>query len=232
MSPRTALLVGATGLVGGHCLRLLLADPRYRRVVVLARRPLDRGHGPEDTLELRVTDFDTLGTADGADVPAVDDVYCALGTTIRAAGSREAFYRVDHDYPVTVARLAREAGATRFALVSSIGASPTARNYYLRMKGETERDVAAVGYECVELFRPSMLLGRRAERRPREAVGMAVMRAASPLLAGGARAYRPVDAGTVAAAMLAAIGRGEPGTHVRTHDDIQRLAPGADRTVR
>jgi uncharacterized protein YbjT (DUF2867 family) len=224
MTSRTALLVGATGLVGGHCLDLLLADPRYARVVVLARRAPDR---EDDTLDVRVVDFDTLGTPDGVSLPPVDDVYCALGTTIAAAGSREAFYRVDHDYPVTVARLAHAAGARRLALVSSIGARPTAGNYYLRVKGETERDVASVGYGCLEILRPGLLLGQRPRRRPKEAVASVVTRAAAPLLAGRLRAYRPVDARQVAAAMIAALARAEPGTHVRTFDDI--AAATADR---
>jgi uncharacterized protein YbjT (DUF2867 family) len=219
MTSRTAVLAGATGLVGAHCLDRLLAEPRYGRVVVLARRPLERARGDE-RVQVRVVDFDHLNGV----VTEADDVYCCLGTTIRAAGSREAFYRVDHDYPVALARLAREVGATRFALVSSIGASRSARNYYLRMKGETERDVAAVGYECLELFRPSMLLGRREERRRRESVAMSVMQVAAPVLAGPMRAYRPVRAEQVAAAMVAALGGGEPGTRVRTFDDIIGLA--------
>lgn len=216
MASRTALLVGATGLVGRHCLDRLLADPGYTRVTVLARREVARDH---ERLDARVVDFDRL-----ADLPPVDDVYCCLGTTIRAAGSREVYYRVDHDYPVAVARLARAQGAGRMALVSSIGASPTAHNYYLRMKGDVERDVAEVGYECLEVFRPSMLLGRREQRRRREAVAMGLTRAVTPLLAGRLRAYRPVEADRVAAAMLAALHRGEPGTHVRTFDDIDQLA--------
>jgi uncharacterized protein YbjT (DUF2867 family) len=226
MTSRTALLAGATGLVGTHCLDHLLAEPHYRRVVVLARRPVAR---PErERLEVRVVDFDQLDkdveAIDGL-AGSVDDVYCCLGTTIRAAGSREAYYRVDHDYPVMLARLARAAGATRLALVSSIGASPGARNYYLRMKGEVELDVTGLGYDCLELFRPSMLLGRRERRRLRESAAMGVMRAAAPVLAGPLRPYRPVAAERVAGAMVAALGRGEPGTHVRTFDDIARLAP-------
>jgi uncharacterized protein YbjT (DUF2867 family) len=224
MTSRTALLVGATGLVGRHCLDLLLSDPDYTRVVVLSRRPLDRS---ESTVDVRVVNFDALDGPHGPRLPALDDVYCALGTTIRAAGSREAFYRVDHDYPLTVARRAHAAGATRLALVSSIGADPGARNYYLRMKGETERDVASLGYECVEVFRPGLLLGARAHRRPREAAASVVSRTTAPLLAGRARAYRPVAAADVAAAMVAAVRRGEPGNHVRTFDDIRRLAAGS-----
>lgn len=223
MTARTALLAGATGLVGAHCLDHVLAQPRYQRVVVLVRRPVSRPE--QERLEARVIDFDRLDNA-VAGLDRVDDVYCCLGTTIRAAGSREAFYRVDHDYPVALARLARAAGATRLALVSSIGASPTARNYYLRMKGETERDVTGLGYECLELFRPSMLVGRRERRRLRESAAMALMRGAAPALAGPLRPYRPVTAEQVAAAMVAALDRGEPGTHVRTFDGIIRLAIG------
>lgn len=216
MGTRTALLVGATGLVGGHCLDRLLADPAYGQVVVLARRPVAREHA---RLQAEVVDFDRLNR-----VPAADDVYICLGTTIRAAGSREAYYRIDHDYPLMLARLARAAGAGRLALVSSIGASPVANNYYLRMKGETERDVAEVDYECVELFRPGILLGDRESQRPRESVAIGAGRALAPLLVGPLRRYRPVAAAQVAAAMVAALHRGEPGTHVRTFDDITRLA--------
>jgi uncharacterized protein YbjT (DUF2867 family) len=217
MRPRTALLVGATGLVGAHCLDLLLDTPGYPRVVVLARRRPGRTH---ERLLTRVVDFDRL---DVVDLPAVDDVYCGLGPTIRQAGTREAYYRVDHDYPVAVAARALGAGATRLALVSSVGADPGARNYYLRMKGETERDVAALGYPCLELFRPSMLVGRRSRRRLRESAAMGVARAVAPLLGGRLRVYRPVDARRVAAAMVAALRDGGPGTRVRVFDDILRL---------
>lgn len=219
MASRTALLVGATGLVGSHCLEQLLHDGRYQQVVVLARREVGREH---PRLVSQVVDFDQL-----ASVPAVDDVYCCLGSTIRAAGSRAAFYRIDHDYPVNVAHLALAAGATRLALVSSAGASPTARNFYLRMKGETERDLAGLGYRCLELFRPSMLMGRRRERqRLRESAAIWLMRGVAPLLVGPARAYRPVAAAQVAAAMQAALRRDQPGTRVRGFDDIIELSAG------
>jgi uncharacterized protein YbjT (DUF2867 family) len=215
---RTALLVGATGLVGGHCLDRLLAEPRYAEVTVLARRAPDRTH---DKLQVRVVDFDSLGERS---VPAVDDVYSCLGTTIRAAGSRRAFRRVDHGYPVTVAGLARSRGARRLALVSSIGAHPGSRSFYLRTKGETDRDIATIGYECVEIFRPSLLLGERAESRPGEAAAAVLGRIASRLLTGRLRDYRPVEASVLAAAMVEALGRGEPGRHVRAFDEIHRLA--------
>lgn len=218
MSGRTALLVGATGLVGGHCLERLLAEPAYTSITVLTRRDSRRR---DKRLDERVVDFAALTAAD---VPAVDDVYCALGTTMAKAGSKEAFRRVDHDHVVTVAELARAAGATRFALVSSIGADPDARAFYLRVKGETERDLGVLGYTCLEVFRPSGLLGERADRRLAEKLSIPLLRAVSGALVGPLRPYRAVRAVTVARAMVAALLAGEKGIRVRTHDDIVALA--------
>lgn len=220
MEPRTALLVGATGLVGRHVLDRLLAEPAYGTVTVLVRRSLGRS---DPRLAERVVDFDRLASAHAGDVRG-EDVYCCLGTTIKVAGSQEAFRRVDHDYVVEAARLARANGARRFALVSSVGADAGAGNFYLRVKGETERDVGALGYETLEVFRPSFLMGERGEKRAGEAAGIAVARAVSGALFGGLRKYRPVDAGAVARAMVAALARGEPGTHVRAFDEIAALA--------
>lgn len=218
---RTALLVGATGLIGARCLEHLLVEPRYQRVVVLARRRLERA---DPRLEARVVDFDRL--AEHASLVAGDDVYCCLGTTIKVAGTREAFAKVDHDYPVEVARLARAAGAQRMALVSSVGASARASSFYLRVKGETERDLEALGYPCLELFRPSLLLGERKEHRTGEGIAKAASRVFAGALVGGLRRYRPVEGDTVARAMIQALLRGEAGTHVREYAAIRELADG------
>lgn len=220
-APRTALLVGATGLVGGQLLARLLSDPCHERVVALVRRPLDLDH---PRLEVRVVDFAALGPKD---VPAgVDDVYCALGTTIKQAGSQDAFRTVDQHYTVAVARLAREAGARRIALVSSVGADPASRAFYLRVKGDTEEEVRALGYEQTELFRPSFLQGERPATRPAERAGMALFGVLAPCLAGPARRYRPVPAGRLAAAMIAALAGDREGTRVRTYDDVLALTGG------
>jgi len=218
---RTALLVGATGLVGRSCLERLLASDTYERVRVLVRRPVGTNH---TKLEETKVDFDVL---ESLEIGPVDDVFVALGTTIKAAGSEEAFYKVDHDYVVASAKLGKKAGATRLALVSSIGAGGTAANFYLRVKGEVERDVRALGYECLEIFRPSMLLGDRQEKRTGEAIGIAVTKAVSGLFLGPLRQYRPIEAAEVAAAMVAALREHEPGVHVRTFEDIKRLTRGA-----
>jgi uncharacterized protein YbjT (DUF2867 family) len=218
-APRSALIVGATGLVGSHLLGLLLANPEYGTVTALVRRSLGRNH---DKLVERIVDFDRLPESSG-DWQA-DDVFSCLGTTIAAAGSQERFRRVDHDYTVEVARLARERGATRLALVSSIGAGERASSFYLRVKGETERDVSGLGYVSVELFRPSLLVGDRAERRRGEAVAVAASGAFSWAMIGGLRAYRPIEADRVAAAMVQAVLRAAPGVRVRSYKEIIDLS--------
>ncbi|MDI1445517.1 NAD(P)H-binding protein [Polyangium sp. 6x1] len=217
---RTALLAGATGLVGQSCLARLLEHPAYARVVVLARRPTGTSH---DKLQEIRADFDALEGL--TPLPPVDDVFIALGTTIKAAGSRPAFYKVDHDYVVSVAKLGKRAGARRLSLVSSVGADSTAMNFYLRVKGEAERDISDLGYECVDILRPSMLLGDRHEHRTGEALAAPILRAVSGAMMGPLRVYRPIEADDVAAAMVASlVSDGTAGVRVRTFDDIRRFA--------
>jgi uncharacterized protein YbjT (DUF2867 family) len=218
-TPRTALLVGATGLVGGHLLDLVLANPAYGHLTALVRRPLSR---TADKLTQRVVDFEHLPESSG-DWQA-DDVFLCLGTTIAVAGSQEKFRRVDHDYTVETARLARDRGAARLGLISSVGAAEGVSSFYLRVKGETERDVSALGYESVEVFRPSLLVGDRTEKRRGEAAGIAVTRAVSWAMVGGLRAYRPIQAERVAAAMVRAVLQAKPGRHVHSYDELISLS--------
>jgi uncharacterized protein YbjT (DUF2867 family) len=162
-------------------------------VTALTRRALGTPLG--DRVQEAVVDFERLDAA--GDVLAADHVYCALGTTIRNAGSREAFRRVDHDYVVALARAARARGARHFLLVSSIGADPRARTFYLRVKGDVEEAVQALGYPAVTIVRPSLLLGPRDEVRPVEVL-------MKPLGALMPRRFRPVHARAVAATLIRA----------------------------
>lgn len=134
MNDRTALLLGATGLVGGHCLNFLLNDESYGRVSVLGRRPLEREH---PKLEQHLVDFDRLENS--AELIQAQDVFCCLGTTIKKAGSQEAFRRVDFEYPLQSARVAARQGAERFLIVTAIGADPGSRIFYNRVKGRWRR---------------------------------------------------------------------------------------------
>jgi len=185
MRTRSAVVLGASGLVGGELLDRLLGAPEWGRVVAVGRRALAREH---PKLAQRVVDFERL--AEAADAFAVDDVFCCLGTTIRQAGSQAAFRRVDHDYPLEAARLALNRGAEQYLLVSAIGADAGARVFYNRVKGEVERDVAALALPRVVIVRPSLLLGERAEFRLGERVAAVGMRVAAPLLVGALREYR------------------------------------------
>jgi uncharacterized protein YbjT (DUF2867 family) len=214
---KQALLAGATGLVGGHVLTRLLAHSAYSRVDMLVRRELSMR---DPKLIQHVVDFDHLET--GLNI-AADDVFCCLGTTIGKAGSQEAFRRVDHDYPLALCRLGKAAGAQQFLMVSSLGANARSRVFYSRVKGETERDVAATGMKKVVFVRPSILRGERREYRAGETAGIIIGRMIAPLLVGPLRKYRPIDADDVAAAMVYAASHDFRSGPVES-DEIARLA--------
>lgn len=193
---KRALLAGATGLVGGHLLTRLLAHPAYSRVEVLVRRALPIS---DPKLAQRVVDFEHLHAS--PDI-AADDMFCCLGTTIGKAGSQEAFRRVDHDYALALGNLAKSAGARQFLMVSSLGADAKSSVFYSRVKGETERDIVAIGLPKVIFMQPSILLGERQEVRSGEKLAILVGRLIAPILIGPLRKYRPIHADHVAAAML------------------------------
>ena len=198
--------------MGGLLLRLLLGDSRWDRVVSVGRREVDVHHEKLEQLIVQLPDIGVL--------PPLDDAFCALGTTIKKAGSRDAFRAVDHDAVVALARAARGAGASSFLHVTAMGADKGSRVFYNRVKGETERDVAAVGVPTTVAFRPSILDGERGESRPGEQVGLVVMRALGPVLG----KYRPTRAEDVAAAMVREAGRSEPGARTVDAGKIGRIA--------
>lgn len=216
---RSALVLGATGLVGGHCLELLLKHAQYERVVVLTRRALPVQH-PKLTEVL--TDFDRLEERAGRF--QVDDVFCSLGTTIRKAGSKNAFRRVDLGYPREAARLASEGEARAFILVSSVGADPSSRMFYNRVKGESERAVMEFSFALVVILRPSLLLGEREELRPGEKIAQWITWPVAPLMIGPLARYRPVPAREVARAMIRLALLGEDGVRIVESEEIPALA--------
>lgn len=197
------LIAGGTGLVGGHALAQALADARFAQVIAPTRRPLRAQHAK---LENPVVDFDALPAE--AAWWRVDAVVCALGTTIRDAGSKDAFSRVDLDYVLAIATRARAAGARSFAMNSSLGADPDAGNFYLRTKGEAEATLSALGYPSLTLVRPSVIGGERERRRPLEHLGMRALRAFEPLVP---KRYRVVPAERIAQCLLDAAFAAEPG---------------------
>lgn len=209
-----ALVAGATGLVGRECVRLLLADPAVGRVRALVRRPVPMAElagadAPAGRVAVKlaaeVVDFEHLDRH--AAQCRADWVFCALGTTLRQAGSQAAFRRVDFDYPLKLAQLARQQGARHFLLVSALGADPASSVFYSRVKGELEEAVKALGFERLTLARPSLLAGDRAEFRLGESVARRLAFLTPPR-------YKPVHVRQVARALVAAAHAGRPGLQV------------------
>jgi uncharacterized protein YbjT (DUF2867 family) len=163
-TPRTAIVAGPNGLIGSELVRRLLAHHAYRRVVALSRRPMD----PDAKLQVVEAAYDGLDRVLAAETGRRDplDVFCCLGTTMRRAGSREAFRRVDHDHVLALGRWAAKARARRFVVVSAAGADASSRVFYNRVKGEMERGLAALGLASLVVVRPSLLAGERSEFRP------------------------------------------------------------------
>jgi len=213
---RTALLAGATGLVGSHVLELLLADARWSRVVTVGRRTTSRKH---EKLAQRAVDLGALDAV--SDLPHVNDVFCCLGTTIKRAGSQPAFRLVDHDFVVGLARAGLRAGATQFLLVSAIGADPESRVFYSRVKGETETAIRGLPYQAIQILRPSLLLGERPEFRLGERVAMLGAPVLPALLFGRLRRYRPIQAATVARAMVTIAHEAPRGPNVFEYDAMR-----------
>lgn len=149
-----------------------------------------------------------------------DDVFCALGTTVRKAGSQQAFREIDYEYPLAIARQAVEAGSRQYLLVSSVEANPRSANFYLRVKGDLEDALGALPFRALHVFQPSFLLGERSERRMGERAGIIAARILSPLLAGPLKKYRAIPADAVARAMVETAIREEPGRHVYTYGAI------------
>ena len=228
-SKKSALLLGATGLIGGYVLQRLLNDPAYGEVRVLTRRPLEVTHEKLHTFQV---DFDRLD--DHADRVRGHDVFSCLGTTMRKAGSRKAFYRVDFTYAYETARLAVENGANQLLLVSSVGADPQSLFFYSRVKGQLEEAVQELPFWAVHIFRPSVLLGERNENRWGEELAGRIGRTVDSVTGGLLSRYRPIEAEVVAEAMVSAAQRLEAGTHLYPNELLQELAAeGADqRAVR
>jgi uncharacterized protein YbjT (DUF2867 family) len=198
---KTALVLGATGLVGRALVHQLLNDDRYDRVSVLVRRAYEPAHAK---LTVEIIDFDR---PDASKIKG-DDLYCALGTTLKKAGSKEAQYRVDFQYPYEIGKIAKANGVRQFLLVSSLGANAKSSNFYLRTKGMLEYEISGLNFATFISARPSFLLGEREEFRLGERIGIAVVSALGPLVP---KKYRGIQADKVAAALIENANNGSKG---------------------
>ncbi|SEL43027.1 Uncharacterized conserved protein YbjT, contains NAD(P)-binding and DUF2867 domains [Parapedobacter koreensis] len=212
------MLFGATGLIGAALLRHLLDNPAYDRIIVISRRDLAIKH---PKLIQLIADLQSITKIETQLV--ADDVFCCLGTTRKKTPDLAAYYQVDHDYPLAAASLTKKNGASSFMLVSAIGADPRSANFYLRMKGETERDISAVGFDYLHIFRPSLLTGQRKERRGLESISEGVFTIINPFLVGRMKRYRSIPAADVAKAMDSAAQRKTKGTFIYYWNDIKNV---------
>ena len=199
---KKAIVFGATGFIGSHLLRDLLDSPDYERVIAVARKPLALSHAKLTTL-----------IGDLASLPALkpqlvaDEVFIALGTTRKHTPDEAEYYKIDHDYPVLAAEIAKANGAKSVFLVTAVGANARSSVFYVRTKGEVERDVLALNFGHTHIFRPSMILGERDEDRPRERMIIAVWNVINPLLVGPVDRYRGLAGEEIARAIAKAAQR-------------------------
>lgn len=213
------LMLGASGLIGQLALPLL----RSHSVYAASRRALGGGNYLKP-LPLAYDESAARAQLRAANVRGLDCFICTLGTTLKDAGSQEAFAAIDRDLVLIYAKLALELGARQAILVSSVGADAKVSNFYLRTKGETEAGLKELGYARLDLLRPSLLLGKRAQSRPAEAFAMRLAGVFGPLMIGQARQYRPINASTVARALVALVGARQPGNYVHEYRELSKLA--------
>ena len=214
---KTAIIVGSTGLVGSHLLERLIEDDRYCRIVLLSRKQHELESSKVETI---ITDFSNeevlLSSIKG------DEVFCCLGTTIAKAGSKANFRKIDLELPLTIAEIAVRNGVAAYYLVSSLGASTSTMNFYLKTKGQLEKALSDLNIGRLAIFRPSLLLGKRSEVRIGESVGGAIFPLLNPFLLGPLKKYRPIQADTVAAAMVEIANRDRIQT-IYESDEIEHL---------
>lgn len=219
MAEKTALIAGATGLVGNELLQFLLTGEEYEKVIAIVRRPLDKKH---PKLEEKIVNFDRLGEENPA-IFAVDDVFCCLGTTIKKAKTKEAMWKIDVEYPLEIARLASSMGAKKYLLISSMNADPNSPIFYSKMKGKLEEEIKRVHFESLAIFRPSLLLGDRAEFRLGERIAAAAYTKIPFLFSGPLKKYKAIEGITVASAMYRTAQLNKPGASTYESETIQEL---------
>ncbi|GAB3560231.1 oxidoreductase [Spirosoma fluminis] len=208
---KTALVLGATGLIGNLLTHRLVDSPIYEKVKVLVRKSLNWQHPRLQEVQF---DFDQPNGL----LTQADDIFCCLGTTMRKAGSKQAFQKVDYQYPLDIARLGLANGASQFSIVTAMGADPKSAFFYNQVKGQVERDLAALNYPTLLIFRPSLLLGNRKEPRLGERLAEGAMRILNPLIPAE---YKGIDADKVANAMLQTAQQNLIGKHIVESDRLQ-----------
>lgn len=216
---KAAVIAGSSGLVGVELLHQLCASKSYHHITLLVRRPSGFIH---PKVEEVITNFDHIESIAGR--VKGDVFFSCLGSTRKKTPDRKRYYQIDHDYPLAMAKIALTNGMQQFHLISAIGAAARSSNFYLKMKGETERDIAALPFPSVHIYRPSFLAGKREEQRTMEKIGLGIFKIINPLLLGGLRKYRSIDVKDVAKTMIRQSLQEQTGVHYYESDEIQELS--------
>jgi uncharacterized protein YbjT (DUF2867 family) len=212
MDNRVALVAGSTGLIGSQLLELLLNDSAYSKVIALSRKPLSISNPKLENVVVEASDFKDHSAF------KADDVFCCLGTTIKQAKTKEAFRKIDFDYPLTLATIMKANGATQFFLVSALGADKNSRIFYNQVKGEVEEAIDAVGISAYHIFRPSLLIGPRKEHRSGEDAAKVFYKIFGFIIPAK---YKGIESIKVARAMLSFAKVNKPGKFVHESDEMQ-----------
>ena len=221
MQALTAVVLGATGLIGEQLVQQLLNDPVFSKVRILVRRQVELSH---PKLEVAIVNFEHL-TEYRQKVGRGDCIFCCIGTTQKQVkGDKVAYRKVDVDIPVNAAKIGKDAGFSRYLLVSAVGADARSKNFYLRLKGEVEREIGALNYDSFHAFRPSILYGNRKEFRLGETIGKGFMKVISVLFIGALQKYKGIDSVDVAKAMVAGAKNDRKGMFVHHYEDIMKLS--------
>ena len=215
---KTALIIGSTGLIGSQLLQLLLESDQYSKIITFVKRDAGIQH---PKLKQHIIDFDK--PQNYQDLVEGDDFFCTIGTTINKAGNKEAFRKVDYEYPMQFAKIAAEKKIKQFLIISSLGADATSSNFYLKTKGEIENFLKASTLEKVSILRPSLLLGNRTEFRLGEKVGAFFMKAFSFMFIGNIKKYKPIESATVAKALFAIAQQNNKGFIIYESNSIQEI---------
>jgi uncharacterized protein YbjT (DUF2867 family) len=216
---KKAVLAGASGLIGSHLLQILLEQAYYDEVVILVRKTLPLQH---HKLKQLVVDLDQLLSY--AEELKGDVVFSCLGSTKKKTPDLALYRKIDHDYPLLMAQIAKQNGVEQYHLVSSTGANKDSSMFYPKLKGETEADITAVGIPTLHIYRPSFLAGDRGEKRPMEKFWVVVMKLLTPLFIGGWKKYRAIKGATVAMAMYKQSLKNATGVFVYESDKIEQIS--------
>jgi uncharacterized protein YbjT (DUF2867 family) len=215
---KTALIAGATGLVGSSLLQQLLNENYYSKIIVLVRKSIAI---KDNRVEQLVVDYNKLDSY--SNQMKADDIYCTLGTTIKKAGSQAAFKKVDYEYPLALGKIAKAQGTQKFIIVTALGADATSPIFYNKVKGETEQQLKALNLPHLFILQPSLLVGNRAENRLGEKIGIVAFSVINPFLMGALKKYRSIKIEAVAFGMIHAAKHFNEKTRTLLSDEIQEL---------